>query len=165
MRANTLSNLRTDLVDRSHRMAQQQRICPLLRSEHNLKTDLTLLASAALLFTASPAISMEISRAPPTVKAALQARDDAMAYKCSGGMFDCTYPTHVPFCLPASHISPLFVHPPFFLVGDGDRRDFAKKQYQNFVARMEGQTDEQQKLEPNDQAQSNEPQSNKNAPS
>ena len=52
----------------------------------------------------------EITIASPSVLSSLNARDEAMGFKCKGGMFDC----------------------------DGDRRQFAKKQYENFKKRMDG---------------------------
>ncbi|KAL4431072.1 hypothetical protein ABPG75_006328 [Micractinium tetrahymenae] len=63
-------------------------------------------SAAIALLLASPALALELSYAPSSVKAALEQRDEAMAYQCTGGMFDC----------------------------DGDRRDFAKKQWADFVA-------------------------------
>jgi hypothetical protein len=51
----------------------------------------------------------EISVAAPSVLSSLNARDEAMNFKCKGGMMDC----------------------------DGDRREFAKKQYENFKKRMD----------------------------
>lgn len=68
-----------------------------------------LAASSSLLLATLPAAALDLSFAAPDVKASLEARDKAMDFQCKGGMFDCT----------------------------GDRRDFAKDQYKNFVARME----------------------------
>lgn len=62
-----------------------------------------------MLLVPLPAAAVDLTFAGSTVKASLEARDEAMDFKCKGGMFDCT----------------------------GDRRDFAKEQYKNFVARME----------------------------
>ena len=49
--------------------------------------------------------------ADPSVKQYMDMRDDAMRMKCEGGMMDC----------------------------DGDRREYAKKQAENFVARNSGE--------------------------
>ena len=48
--------------------------------------------------------------ATPEAVEGLQRRDDAMQFKCKGGMMDC----------------------------DGDRRDYARKQTEKFVARVSG---------------------------
>ncbi|KAL4425100.1 hypothetical protein ABPG77_010414 [Micractinium sp. CCAP 211/92] len=61
---------------------------------------------SAMLLLAPPVLAMDLSYAPSSVKAALEQRDEAMAYQCTGGMFDC----------------------------DGDRREFAKQQWADFVA-------------------------------
>jgi hypothetical protein len=47
----------------------------------------------------------------PSVKQYMDSRDDAMRMKCEGGMMDC----------------------------DGDRREYAQKQAENFVARNSGE--------------------------
>ena len=49
--------------------------------------------------------AITITPAAPTFKAYMDARDEAMTNKCPGGMFDC----------------------------DGDRRDYAKAQFQDWL--------------------------------
>jgi hypothetical protein len=71
-----------------------------------------LLATGPARAAAPPAPSREatppeITIAAPSVLSSINARDEAMRFKCSGGMMDC----------------------------DGDRREFAKKQYENFKKR------------------------------
>lgn len=46
-------------------------------------------APHAALLLAPPALAMDLTYAPSSVKAALEQRDEAMAYQCTGGMFDC----------------------------------------------------------------------------
>eukprot|EP00873_Tetraselmis_striata_P032918 jgi/Tetstr1/453182/TSEL_040199.t1 len=53
------------------------------------------------------AMGMDIQMVSPEVAAALASRDEAMAFQCRGGMMDC----------------------------DGDRRDYAKTQMDNFSKR------------------------------
>ncbi len=48
-------------------------------------------ATAAVLLLAPPVLAMDLSYAPSSVKAALEQRDEAMAYQCTGGMFDCEW--------------------------------------------------------------------------
>ncbi|KAI8463803.1 MAG: hypothetical protein J3K34DRAFT_462252 [Monoraphidium minutum] len=51
------------------------------------------------------ASAITITKADPSVQAYMASRDEAMRNRCPGGMFDC----------------------------DGDRRDYAKKQWQEFL--------------------------------
>lgn len=52
-----------------------------------------------------PVTSISIAPVNEAAKQSMDQRDEAAAYKCQGGMFDC----------------------------DGDRRDFAKRQWQEFI--------------------------------
>jgi hypothetical protein len=60
---------------------------------------------------ARPPAHPDIVVVDPQVLKSLQARDEAANFKCKGGMMDC----------------------------DGDRRAFAKKQYQDFLKRRAGE--------------------------
>jgi hypothetical protein len=71
------------------------------------------LCAATLAGTVAPttALAIDLVIADPSVKQYMDMRDDAMRMKCEGGMMDC----------------------------DGDRREYAKKQAENFVARNSGE--------------------------
>ena len=71
------------------------------------------LCAATLAGTVAPTATLAIDLviADPSVKQYMDMRDDAMRMKCEGGMMDC----------------------------DGDRREYAKKQAENFVARNSGE--------------------------
>jgi len=70
------------------------------------------LAGAALFNAAAPsaALAIDLVFADPSVKEYMDMRDDAMRMKCEGGMMDC----------------------------DGDRREYARAQSENFVRRNSG---------------------------
>ena len=99
------------------------RYAHLLRREADnitpMKTIVTVLLTASAVLAPPPPsqASLDITYADKSVKQKLQDRDDAMEFKCKGGMFDC----------------------------DGDRRDYAHKQYQEFVEKQtgKGESDEQ----------------------
>ena len=71
------------------------------------------LCAATLAGTLAPTASLaiELTIVDPSVKQYMDSRDDAMRMKCEGGMMDC----------------------------DGDRREYAQKQAENFVARNSGE--------------------------
>lgn len=71
------------------------------------------LCAATLAGTLTPTASLaiELTIVDPSVKQYMDSRDDAMRMKCEGGMMDC----------------------------DGDRREYAQKQAENFVARNSGE--------------------------
>lgn len=82
-----------------------------------------LICNSNILIT-PVANAVDLSFASPEVRQKLIERDESMDFKCKGGMFDC----------------------------DGDRREYAKNQYKNFVNRMETSTDEQpQKTQPTEE--------------
>ena len=71
------------------------------------------LCAATLAGTLAPTASLaiELTIVDPSVKQYMDSRDDAMRMKCEGGMMDC----------------------------NGDRREYAQKQAENFVARNSGE--------------------------
>ncbi|GMH40140.1 hypothetical protein BSKO_08044 [Bryopsis sp. KO-2023] len=81
-----------------------------IRTRRGLLAGIAVPALVMLQMDPAEAIGIEVTKVPAAAAEGIKRRDEAMEWRCKGGMFDC----------------------------DGDRRDYAKKQYKDFLDKSKG---------------------------